>query len=82
MNVICLIMLFDAFVYLVLTWYIETVWPGNFKEIIKFDYYYIWLFDFYIKGSSVFRDHGISRLVRIIGSGEIRGSKFKKKNCL
>jgi len=30
MNAICLIMLFDALCYLVLTWYIETVYPGEY----------------------------------------------------
>lgn len=30
MNAICLIMLMDAFIYLILTWYIETVFPGEF----------------------------------------------------
>ena len=30
MNVVCLMLLLDAFVYLVLVWYIESVWPGEF----------------------------------------------------
>ena len=30
MNDVCLILLFDAFIYMVLTWYIEAVFPGEF----------------------------------------------------
>lgn len=30
MNVVCLVLLLDSAVYLVLVWYVETVWPGEF----------------------------------------------------
>lgn len=30
MNVVCLVLLLDSVIYLLLVWYIETVWPGEF----------------------------------------------------
>ena len=30
MNAVCMLLLFDAFLYMVIVWYIETAWPGEF----------------------------------------------------
>lgn len=30
MNLVCLVLLMDSVIYLILVWYIETVWPGEF----------------------------------------------------
>lgn len=30
MNLVCLLLLLDAVIYLILAWYIESVWPGEY----------------------------------------------------
>jgi ATP-binding cassette, subfamily A (ABC1), member 1 len=36
MNFLCLVLLFDSFLYMVLAWYLETIWPGEFGRGLSF----------------------------------------------
>ena len=65
MNTICLILLFDALIYMILAWYIETVAPGEFGISMK---WYFPLQPSYWFGESHIITKKVDRITSVIKS--------------